>query len=295
MTSGLQTCPRPWAPVQLGSLGRTLLCSQSKVQPLILHDAQQLSLWILPTNTTAENLCVWPLLSIAPSSSRHLLLLHLFLFYHAHHLFFLCSFLLGSSLSCTFPSYRTQRNKPAVPPKPRYCVNSGTYLSNAENMRLPRSQEGRRAETERNAEVLPESPANDPNLSTELELHLQQVGSEGAREERGEYGKFSVVVTGYLLLRRRQFCSAVTRFNGLALQPPLHTVRYQFYTQYVLEKISLYSNLGPYGSPNPEWRKKPFKSAVEYGDDHFLPYNCSFILPYARNDARHISLEERKW
>lgn len=89
------------------------------------------------------------------------------------------------------PSSRTQRNKPAVPPKPRYCVNSGTYLSNAENMRLPRSQEGRRAETERNAEVLPESPANDPNLSTELELHLQQVGSEGAREERGEREKLS--------------------------------------------------------------------------------------------------------
>ena len=58
-------------------------------------------------------------------------------------------------------------------------------------MRLPRSQEGRRAETERNAEVLPESPANDPNLSTELELHLQQVGSEGAREERGEREKLS--------------------------------------------------------------------------------------------------------
>ena len=124
--------------------------------------------------------------------------------------------------------------------------------------------------------------------------HLSWQRFWGAREERGEYGKFSVVVTGYLLLRRRQFCSAVTRFNGLALQPPLHTVRYQFYTQYVLEKISLYSNLGPYGSPNPEWRKKPFKSAVEYGDDHFLPYNCSIILPYARNDARHISLE-RKW
>ena len=58
-------------------------------------------------------------------------------------------------------------------------------------MGLPRSQEGRRAETERNAEVLPESPANDPNLSTELELHLQQVGGEGAREERGEREKLS--------------------------------------------------------------------------------------------------------
>ena len=38
---------------------------------------------------------------------------------------------------------------------------------------------------------MPESPANDPNLSTELELHLQQVGSEGAREERGEREKLS--------------------------------------------------------------------------------------------------------
>ena len=129
--------------------------------------------------------------------------------------------------------------------------------------------------------------------------HLSWQRFWGARE-RGErevnMGNFSVVVTGYLLLRRRQFCSAVTRFNGLALQPPLHTVRYQFYTQYDLEKISLYSNLGPYGSPNLEWRKKPFKSAVEYGDDHFLPYNCSFIrsFPYARDDARHISLEEER-
>ena len=39
ITSGLQTRPRPWAAVQLGSLARTLLFLQPKLPPLISLDA----------------------------------------------------------------------------------------------------------------------------------------------------------------------------------------------------------------------------------------------------------------
>ena len=38
ITSGLQTRPRPWAAVQLGSLALTLLCLQQKLPPLISLD-----------------------------------------------------------------------------------------------------------------------------------------------------------------------------------------------------------------------------------------------------------------
>ena len=60
-----------------------------------------------------------------------------------------------------------------------------------ENVKPLCDDDGRKSITDRNVLVQPASPANDPNLSTELELHLQQVGSEGVREERGEREKLS--------------------------------------------------------------------------------------------------------
>jgi len=97
-------------------------------------------------------------------------------------------------LKQTSANPRQQRNKPAVPPKPKYCVTSGTYTSNVENVRpLDAGEEGRR-KIDGNAVVRPIVPAaDDPNLSAELELHLQQAESgQGIREgKEGEREKLS--------------------------------------------------------------------------------------------------------
>ena len=60
-----------------------------------------------------------------------------------------------------------------------------------ENVKPLCDDDGRRSITDRNVLVQPASPADDPNLSAELELHLQQaesgvsvrVGREGEREK----------------------------------------------------------------------------------------------------------------
>jgi len=89
---------------------------------------------------------------------------------------------------------RHKRIKPAVPPKPKFCATSGTYTSgtsgtytsNVENVKPLCDDDGRRSITDRNVLVQPASPANDPNLSAELEMHLQNAENGGGREGREE-------------------------------------------------------------------------------------------------------------
>ena len=53
-----------------------------------------------------------------------------------------------------------------------------------ENVKPLCDDDGRRSITDRNVLVQPASPANDPNLSAELEMHLQNAESGGGREGR---------------------------------------------------------------------------------------------------------------
>lgn len=55
-----------------------------------------------------------------------------------------------------------------------------------ENVKPLCDDDGRRSITDRNVLVQPASPANDPNLSAELEMHLQNAENGGGREGREE-------------------------------------------------------------------------------------------------------------
>ena len=55
-----------------------------------------------------------------------------------------------------------------------------------ENVKPLCDDDGRRSITDRNVLVQPASPANDPNLSAELEMHLQNAEKGGGREGREE-------------------------------------------------------------------------------------------------------------
>lgn len=88
--------------------------------------------------------------------------------------------------------HRPQKRKPVVPPKPKFCSRTGTYLTKSENSH--NSHNSHNSYNAHNtitdgdhvtkAEKL-ERKALDPNLTAELEEHLQQT-DEVAGEEREE-------------------------------------------------------------------------------------------------------------
>ena len=134
------------------------------------------------------------------------------------------------NLSYISLSYRQQRNKPAVPPKPKYCPTSGTYTSsNVENVR-PLDAEGeevrRRTAIDGNAAV-PVRPlassVDDPNLSAELELHLQQAESGHSSVREGEREKLSREREE--LLNRMKEKVRILRKDELEVEADMRSVR----------------------------------------------------------------------
>jgi len=130
-------------------------------------------------------------------------------------------------LTQTAANPRQQRNKPAVPPKPKYCATSGTYTSNVENVRpLAPGEEGRRKTvTDGNAIVRPASSADDPNLSAELELHLQQAESNVSVKEGREGEREKLSREREELLDRMKEKVRILREDELEVEADMRSVR----------------------------------------------------------------------
>lgn len=133
-------------------------------------------------------------------------------------------------LKQTSANPRQQRNKPAVPPKPKYCPTSGTYTSsNVENVRPldAEGEEGRRRTAIDGNAAVPVRPlassVDDPNLSAELELHLQQAKSGHSSVREGEREKLSREREE--LLNRMKEKVRILRKDELEVEADMRSVR----------------------------------------------------------------------
>lgn len=84
---------------------------------------------------------------------------------------------------------RVDKRKPAVPPKPKFCSNTGTYQSKSENPQKSQSEFSQNShnvisasEIVRKTEKLARGIV-DPNLSAELEQHLEEETGGAERED----------------------------------------------------------------------------------------------------------------
>ena len=114
-----------------------------------------------------------------------------------------------------------------MPPKPKYCATSGTYTSNVENVRpLAPGEEGRRKTvTDGNAVVRPASSTDDPNLSAELELHLQQAESNVSVKEGREGEREKLSREREELLDRMKEKVRILREDELEVEADMRSVR----------------------------------------------------------------------
>ena len=119
-----------------------------------------------------------------------------------------------------------------MPPKPKYCPTSGTYTSsNVENVRPldAAGEEGRRRSAIDGNAAVPVRPlassVDDPNLSAELELHLQQAESGGGAKEGREGEREKLSREREELLNRMKEKVRILREDELEVEADMRSVR----------------------------------------------------------------------